>query len=246
MGTADRIDAVDRVLTLRDFWKGRNLQSHLLIERLTVNNLSIGLAFAGYRLGMSANMLSVGGGVIGIVALLTAIALPVEMPTLSVVMIFALSQFAFLLDCADGQLARVTGTASEYGAFLDKAFDFISMPLQYAAVFVYAYRYYTGIGMTSVAEAVLLFGFIFILGTLARFFTGQIFYCAFPEKYKDTKLGDGYVTIFIKNFMDHQVSIFNILIALISPITCLFVFFLQLLLRAAAYIRYLRRARSGR
>lgn len=245
MGTADRNESFDRVLTLRDFWKGRNLESHLLIERLTANNLSIGLAFAGYRLGMSANMLSVGSGVIGIVALLTAIVLPVEMPTLSVVTIFALSQFAFLLDCADGQLARVTGTASEYGAFLDKAFDFISMPLQYAAVFVYAYRHYISIGMTPVAEAVLLFGFIFVLGTLARFFTWQMFYCAFPKKYEDTKVKDDYATVFIKNFMDHQVSIFNILMALISPIACLFVFFLQLLLRVAAYIRYLRRARSS-
>ncbi len=245
MGTAERSETIDRVLTLRDFWRGRNLESHLLIERLTANNLSIGLAFAGYRLGMAANMLSVGSGVIGIVALLTAIVLPVEMPAVSVVTIFALSQFALLLDCVDGQLARVTGTASEYGAFLDKAIDFISMPFQYAAVFVYAYRYYTGIGMTPVAEAVLLFGFIFILGTLARFFTWQIFYSAFPEKYEYTKIKDNYVTILIKNCMDHQVSIFNILIALISPITCLLVFFLQLLLRAAAYIRYLRRVRSG-
>ena len=246
MGTADDIEAVDRVLTLRDFWKARNLESHLLIERLTANNLSIGLAFAGHRLGMSANMLSVGSGLFGIVALLAAIVLPVEMPTLSVVTIFALCQFAFLLDCADGQLARVTGTASVYGAFLDKAFDFISMPLQYAAVFVYAYRHYTSVGMTPVAEAVLLFGFVFILGSLARFYTSQALYFEFPNKYERTKIEDGYIAIFIKNFMDHQTSIINILIALISPVICLSVFCLQLLLRLAAFMRYLRRARSNR
>ena len=137
---------VEQALSLRDFWDRRNLGSDLLIERLTSNNVSIGLAFAAHRLGMSANMISVGGCVFGILTFLTAIVLPVDMPTLSVITIFALSQFAFLLDCADGQLARVTGTTSQYGSFLDKSFDVVSTSLQYAAFFAYIYRLFTSTG----------------------------------------------------------------------------------------------------
>lgn len=245
MSAAVENKPVEQALTLRDFWDRRNLGSDLLIERLTSNNVSIGIAFAAHRLGMSANMVSVGGCVFGILTFLAAIVLPVDMPILSVIAIFALSQFTFLLDCADGQLARVTGTTSNFGSFLDKSFDVVSTSLQYAAFFAYIYRLFTSMGNVALAEITLLFGFVFVLVSVAKFFTLQLFMHAFPAKYEDTKIKENYIIIFLKNIMDHQFSIFNIAVYIFSPISCLIIFSLQVILRGAVYIRYLRRASSA-
>ncbi len=246
MSAAIENKPVKQALTLRDFWDRRNLSSDLLIERLTSNNLSIGLAFVAHRLGMSANMISVGGGVFGVLTFLAAIVLPVDMPTLSVITIFALCQFTFLLDCADGQLARVTDTASKYGSFLDRSFDLVSTSLQYAAFFAYIHRYFMSIGNIPLAEITLLFGLVFVLGSVASFFTWQLFSLTFPERYENTKLKENYLTIFLKNIMDHQFFIFNIIVYVVSPVASLFIISLQLILRVTVYFRYLRRAYSGR
>lgn len=246
MSAAIENKRVKQALTLRDFWDRRNLSSDLLIERLTSNNLSIGLAFVAHRLGMSANMISVGGGVFGVLTFFAAIVLPVDAPTLSVITIFALCQFTFLLDCADGQLARVTDTASKYGSFLDRSFDIVSTSLQYAAFFAYIHRYFMSMGNIPLAEITLLFGLVFVLGSVARFFTWQLFSLTFPEKYENTKIKENYLTVFLKNIMDHQFFVFSIIIYIVSPVVCLSIFSLQLILRVAVYFRYLRRAYSGR
>ena len=49
-------------ISLNEFWNGRNLDSHLLLDRLTVHNISIFFAYAGYRLNLTANHISAGSG----------------------------------------------------------------------------------------------------------------------------------------------------------------------------------------
>ncbi|MBA2382243.1 MAG: CDP-alcohol phosphatidyltransferase family protein [Chloroflexi bacterium] len=49
-------------------------------------------------------------------------------------------QFAFSLDCADGQLARIRGQSSPFGAWLDQVLDFLSHTVIFASLTVFAVR----------------------------------------------------------------------------------------------------------
>jgi phosphatidylglycerophosphate synthase len=83
------------------------------------------LALAAYRLRLSPSALTMAGLAIGVGA---SVALVVAAPSTTAGAVPALVagvavglawQLAYALDCADGQLARVTGTASANGARLD-------------------------------------------------------------------------------------------------------------------------------
>jgi phosphatidylglycerophosphate synthase len=105
-----------RSASYRDFLasnRGGGLYSEAVSQRL-----GSALALAGYRLGLSPSMLSVVHVLIGLSASVAVLL----SPSLGVVALLGW-QLAYGLDCADGQLARVTGRASPAGARLDVLCD---------------------------------------------------------------------------------------------------------------------------
>jgi phosphatidylglycerophosphate synthase len=80
------------------------------------------VAALAYRLGIAPNAITVAG----LTFMLTA-CFPYALGVAPAAWILAaiLWQIGFAFDCADGQLARATGTASPFGAWLDVACDHI-------------------------------------------------------------------------------------------------------------------------
>jgi phosphatidylglycerophosphate synthase len=214
------------------FWRGRNLDSQLLLDRLTVHR---------YRLNLSANNISVGSGLFSLLALIAAATMGTDSATMPVLTIFALSHFSYILDCADGQLARATGTTSPYGAFLDRAMDLVGIQLQYSAFFIFLYRYYMAAGSTFEAQIWLFGGLAFVFIYLARFTVWQFFLHLMPETYEDSKGKPNVASEILKGLIDHQVVVLTMLVFLISPMACLAIFTFQALLLCAIWLRYFKR-----
>lgn len=233
-GDSDRI-------SLTEFWQGRNLDNQLLLDRLTVHNFSIFFAYAGYRLNLTANHLSAGSGLFSLLALIAAATMGTDSATVPVLTIFALSHFSYTLDCADGQLARATGTTSPYGAFLDRAMDLVGIQLQYSAFFIFLYRYYMAAGSTFEAHLWLFGGLAFVFFYLARFTVWQFFLHLLPETYEDSKDKPNVVSEILKGLIDHQVVVLTMLVFLISPMVCMAIFAFQMLLLCAIWLRYFKR-----
>lgn len=109
--------------TAADFYatnRGGGLFSEAVSQRI-----GAGLALAGHRLGASPTALTVGNLVVGLATSVTVVAFagPVAdgtVPGWAVGLLALIGwQLAYGFDCADGQLARVTGRASPSGARLD-------------------------------------------------------------------------------------------------------------------------------
>jgi phosphatidylglycerophosphate synthase len=235
-----RSGETDRI-SLRQFWQGRNLDSQLLLDRLTTHNVSIFIAYAGYRLNLTANHISAGSGLFSLLALIAAATMGTESATIPVLTIFALSQVSYILDCADGQLARATGTTSPFGAFLDRAMDLVGIQLQYSAFFIFLYRYYMAAGATFEAQVWLFGGLAFVFFYLARFTVWQFFLHLMPETYEDSKSDPSVASEILKGLIDHQIVVLTMLVFLISPIACLAIYAFQALLLCAIWLRYFKR-----
>jgi len=233
-------DERDRI-SLTDFWQGRNMDGHLLLDRLTVHNVSIFVAYAGYRLNLTANHISAGSGLFSFFALIAAATMGTESATVPVLTIFALSHISYILDCADGQLARATGTTSPYGAFLDRAMDLVGIQLQYSAFFIFIYRYYMAAGSTFEAHLWLFGGLAFVFFYLARFTVWQFFLHLLPETYEDSKDEPNIISEILKGLIDHQVVVLTMLVFLISPMVCFAIYTFQALLLCAIWLRYFKR-----
>ena len=161
---------MSKTLTFSTFWEQRNSKTIIFLDRVTINNISVFVAFVSYKLGVTANQLSLASGIFGAFAFLAALFLPPDQIFLSVVAIYLLSQASYLFDCADGQLARTTKTTSEFGAFLDLGIDISSMFLSLGSIFIYAYRHFKYFGFFNEADLFLLVGFVFIGVRTSRFF----------------------------------------------------------------------------
>jgi phosphatidylglycerophosphate synthase len=128
-----------------DFYRanrGGGLFSETLSQRL-----GAGFAWLAYRLGLSPTALTLGNLLLGLAASIATVALagPVAdgvVPAWVAGLVALLGwQVAYALDCADGQLARVTGRDSPAGARVDVLCD---VAAQIALV--------TALGATTVAQ----------------------------------------------------------------------------------------------
>lgn len=113
--------------TATDFYRtnrGGGLFSEVLSQRL-----GAGLAVVADRLGLPPTALSMGNLALGLAASVTVVALAPavargDLPAWVVGLIALVGwQIAYALDCADGQLARVTGQGSAAGARVDVLCD---------------------------------------------------------------------------------------------------------------------------
>jgi phosphatidylglycerophosphate synthase len=72
-----------------------------------------------------------------------------------------LLQFAYILDCMDGQLARYRGISTSLGGFLDKSLDFIKFPFILLALTL------VSIHNNNILVAILGFGCVFFISLRA-------------------------------------------------------------------------------
>jgi len=80
------------------------------------------LAFIAYKIGLSPNMITLIGGLTGTYAIWQFSVLPLGL--LETVHLSLLFSFVYILDCADGQLARATGKTTPIGKWFDIGVDF--------------------------------------------------------------------------------------------------------------------------
>ena len=91
------------------------------------------IARACVKAHISADVITITGTIAGVIAALTL--LPFDHLTAGALVIAALVIF----DNLDGQIARLTGTASKWGAFLDSTLDRISDGAIFSGLLVWAY-----------------------------------------------------------------------------------------------------------
>jgi len=233
-------------LSFSTLWNQRSLGESVFFDRITADNVSILIAFVAYKLGVTPNQLSVASGIFSLFAFCAAVSLPPDQIIPSVVTIFLLSQVSYLFDCADGQLARATGRASDFGDFLDKGIDIASSFLSFGAFFAYVYRHFTHHDNVELANYFLLVGFLYVCAKTSRFFVWQNFMKSLPQTYHSTKIKDNAIKSLLKSLMDHQFSLFNMLVFLLYPLACLSIFAGQAVIIGTIYINYFRRAWTNR
>lgn len=224
------------------FWAGRDHKDLLLIDRAFTYQISIFIAFLAYRMRVTPNQLSIGACCLGTLTGISALFLDTENAIWSIMVIYGLAQSAYILDCADGQLARCTNQTSAFGAFLDHGLDIFSATLAFGGFFAYLYRYYINSGDPLFSNISLFVGFYLILSHTSRFFVSEKFIDLSKNHDFQEKSQDNLFIIVLKSLIDHQFSLFTILIFLISPIMCFVIFALQASFRLLAYFRYFLRA----
>lgn len=103
-----------------------------LYTRLLNRFVSKYVTYGAYRLGLSPNALTVLSTVA--VAAGAASLLVLSDRLAGGVAALVLLQLAYVLDCCDGQLARLTGTASTFGGFLDLVLDRLNNLLVFSGI----------------------------------------------------------------------------------------------------------------
>lgn len=226
---------------LLHFWHGRNAGNPVLLDRYTVHYVTFAIAYLCHLLRVTPNQLSILGGVSSVFAFAAAVLFPAADPNGSILWIFAFSQLAYVLDCADGQLARATNQESAFGEFLDKGIDIAGNILVFGGLFAFLYRHYLAVGEPEMASLSLLAGFFFLLVRSSRFFAWQAFVQKFGAQEERKRPGMAYQIAV--SLMDHQVSLFGMLLFLLSPPAGFLLFGGQTAILAGVYVRYFLRAR---
>ncbi len=226
------------------FWRYRNSGDPVWLDRYTVNNAAVILAYLSYQIGATPNRLSLASGLSGILVFAVSLWLPTESPALSILTIYLLAQVSYAFDCADGQLARAIGKETEFGEFLDKSIDTASNTLCFGALFAYLYRLYSTIEQTMLVNFILFVGFLFILVRTSRFFALHKYRHMFNAKDRPSCLKRRLGAKLTISFMDHQASLFAILAFLYSSYLGLSLFICQTIVLGVVYLRYFIRAYS--
>ena len=230
--------------SLRRHWQGRNDGDAPQLDRLFPNNVSFFVAFTAERLSLTPNHLSVASGAIGATVFAVAFLLSSDERTLALVSLYLLAQLAFILDCADGQLARATDTTSAFGAFLDSGIDLPCRALMFGGVFAYLFRHFHGAGDLRFANFVLAVGFVFLLAGQARLSVNLLY----RQRYADRDGGFAMsawrraLSGVVIELMGTQVSLLLILVVIASPGVGLAAYTMQSILLTTAYFRYFVRA----
>jgi phosphatidylglycerophosphate synthase len=112
----------DKELSLRQLWG--LVRPTYLWTRYIDHPLGVLLAWICLRLGIGARTLTV---LTAIPVLFGAYSLLVFPHPWNLAGFLVAIQFSYIMDCADGPVARATGAASGPGAFLDRLIDFFSL-----------------------------------------------------------------------------------------------------------------------
>lgn len=220
----------------------RNSEGQVAIDRLFANNISVFLAFISYRIRISPNQITMTSGFLGIISLTLSILLPIDQFFTSIILIFAASQLSYFMDCTDGLLARSTNNTSIFGEFFDHTLDAFSFFIIFGGFFAYLYRHYESTGDTLIAHLCLITGFFIIFTHTIRFMAWSNYLFIFGSNPETAKKRENIVIEILKNAMDHQVSLFGMLVFLLHPMAAFALFFLQGVILLGVYFRYFYRA----
>ncbi|MEX0884944.1 MAG: CDP-alcohol phosphatidyltransferase family protein [Phycisphaeraceae bacterium] len=88
-------------------------------------SVAIPFTFMFWRLGLAPNHVSIISSLVTHAGLALLVLAPMSLPL--VVGVWALLALGFALDSCDGQLARVSGQRSQFGAWLDHSLDMVKM-----------------------------------------------------------------------------------------------------------------------
>ncbi len=233
---------MDQTLSFADFWARKDHEGVLLLDRLFTYRLAVLFAYPAYKLGATPNQVTIAACSFGCLSGTLAFFLNTDSADLSISILFVLAQVAYVLDCADGQLARCTNRTSPFGAFLDHGLDILSFTVVFGGFFAYLYRYFVASGNQQFAELALLLGFIFLLAHASRFFAWETFNALLIRESLEEKGRNSSDLTIVKSLVDHQFSLFAMLIFLLSPTFSLLIFSAQSVLALMAYFRYFLRA----
>lgn len=106
-----------------DFWTLRFAAKGGPLTQLLSQRIGAACAYMACRLGLTPSQVTLLGGLVFMFSAWLYSCLPSGIG--SALICALLFQFAFGLDCADGQLARGTGKTSFFGAWLDIATDYV-------------------------------------------------------------------------------------------------------------------------
>lgn len=226
------------------FWACRHDCVTLFIDRKISYNLAAPVAYGSARARLTPNQVSLASGVTAFVAFLLGISLPPDQVLVPILLIYGTSQLSYVFDCADGHLARVTGTMSKFGDFFDKSIDIAAFTLLFGGYFAYLCRYFMAAGDPEGAARWLFLGFFFLLARTSRFAVWQRLEAEHGAEDAERATGDGWIVVVLKNFMEMQVSLFGMLLFPFAPALAYGLFAMQTVVLAAVYARYFIRAKD--
>jgi phosphatidylglycerophosphate synthase len=226
-------------------WAKRGAGFDTTFSRVTISHSAALVAIAASFLGMTPNHLTLLSCLAGIAAFITAFLLPTDQPVISILVLFVIASFAFVLDCADGILARGTNRATRFGGFFDHTLDVVTQTCGLAAIFVFAYRSGLASNNTEFANAALVTGFIFLLIREARNFSIHLYQATFSPKRVARNLPRiaAIATGVIKSLLTYQFSMLAVLVYLASPIASFAMFGVQTAVIFVSLVRCIGRAR---
>ncbi|WP_308291597.1 CDP-alcohol phosphatidyltransferase family protein [Microbacterium sp. G2-8] len=130
VGFADSATLRDRLQALRSAQKsGAGVPAY---TRWINRRLARGVAAAAASAGLGPNAVTLASAGLSVAGLVVLVAAPASLP--SAVVAAVLLAAGYVLDSADGQVARLTGRAGPAGEWLDHVVDAIRTPLIHTAV----------------------------------------------------------------------------------------------------------------
>ncbi len=226
-------------------WAKRGAGFTTAFSRVTTSHSAALVAFVSSWLGMRPNHLTLLSCLAGVAAFIIAFFLPTGQPVISVIVLFVVAELVFVLDCADGILARGTNSTTRFGGYFDHTLDVISQTCALAAIFVFAYRAGLASNNAEFAHAALIIGFLFLLAREARHFAVHLFQEMFSQE--RAPLGSSLImataVTLLKSLHTYQVSMLAVLVYLASPIASLVIFGIQAGLLVISMLRHIGRAR---
>ena len=227
---------------LLDFWEKRNDGVEVWLDKVTVNNFAVVLAYSGYLLRVTPNHLSLASALCAVMAFAAGLVLPVGQLNSSIILIYLLAQLSYAFDCADGLFARVSDAETDFGEFLDKSIDAATGMLCFGAVFGYLFRHYSALGESGLSSLVLVLGFLFIVARSSRFFAVNKFHHMFRNVEEPSNTSRLFGRHILLSLMDAQASTMGMLSFLLTLWGGLGFYVCQTLILSAVYLRYFRRA----
>ncbi len=225
-----------------EFWSARDGGYEIAVNRWATSHAAALAAYISARLGLTPNQVTLLSLVCGLVGFLLAFGLPVSRPEISIAVIVIFAELTFILDCADGLLARVTDTATPYGSFIDHTLDIASQTCALSAVFVFAYRAGLSLQNPELANAALVVGFLFLVARITRHTAIHLSASWFGQQTTALRPKGNVLNRLLTNLLEYQVSMIAVVAYLLSPVLSLAIFGAQTLICAAAVTRRIVRA----
>lgn len=143
--------------------KGEKKDEFFLVTSIISRKVAYPIAVFFCKLGVSANIITIVGGCMWIISAVSIVLSgwllvnngSAEWGYLLLILTLILWNLGYILDVADGSVARITGTANSAGYFLDFVFHLIFQPMYFCTIGVFLYLitgslFYLVLGVLSI------------------------------------------------------------------------------------------------